>query len=142
MSRLDGDRGHGGLINGVLEAHPDALLIDAKLGAWFDGNGYRLAIVTGRAERAVPPPPSIAIPTARAVPRRNRDGSVAMELKKSNGRWVPYICVLDWEGEDMDIVERKLRLYQEFYSLFLAFLDAMPGFPLTKWKVTGRGLTQ
>jgi hypothetical protein len=135
------ERVSGGLINGFLAAHEDALLIDAKLIEWFDNDSRRLIRTIRAAERAKPPPGEIVVPLARPYPMYNRDGSIATELKKSNGKWQPYLCILDWQGEPAHVVAKRLAEYAEFHALFLAFLDAMTGFRLSLWRVEGRGLT-
>lgn len=134
QARTDRERS-GGLIHGRLDAHADAVMIDAKARAWFGGNGMWLVTVIRAAERAEPPARVLQLVEARPAPMYNRDGSLAVQLRKSNGKWQPVYCLVDWVGEPAEVLAARRRDWQTFLDVFDAFLAAMAGFPLTKWRV-------
>jgi hypothetical protein len=151
QSPMDRERGSGGLINGWLEPHPDALTIHRKLEAWFDHaqaavKGRRLMRIVMAAEARnpvvpLPPPPTITLTVVRPKPVLNRDGSAAVELRRGGkGKWEPWYCPVEWEGEPADVVAARLAEYREFYVLFLAFLKMMPQFPLVRLSIEGDGI--
>lgn len=143
QTRLGAERVAGGLINGVLEAHEDAVMIDAKLKAFLAGYGDGLALVIAAAERRLSVAPQIRVDRIRAVAKRDRNGEVIVKrLRPYRGARVEAeYCEIEYLGVEFAKAEAREQRYREFYALFLAFLDAMPGFPLCMWKVEGRGLT-
>lgn len=143
QSNVDRERVGGGTINGVYEPHADALLIHAKLTAWFGADGFGLAQVMAHAERRREMPASISLPRLRAVPVFDRNGNVLIERRRlpNRGRVLAEFCLLDYEGLDGAKAERREAHWRAAHGLLVAFLDVMPGFALSKWKVEGRGLT-
>lgn len=132
-----------GLINGWYEPHRDARLIHAKLQDWFDHDPGQGIAVMSYAERRQLVPPSITVPRVRVVPQLDRNGNVLIQRHRApgRGRVIAEYCLLDYEGTDARIAEQREAAWVEFYRMFIAFLDVMPGFPLTRWKITKRGLT-
>jgi hypothetical protein len=143
QSNVDRERIGGGTINGWYEPHVDALLIHAKLRAWFDRDGEGLALVMRSAERRQEIAPEISLPRVKAVPVYDRNGNVLIDKRRAGprGRVITEYCRVEWQGLAIDVAAAREQRYREFYALFVAFLDAMPGFALSRWKVTGRGLT-
>jgi hypothetical protein len=143
QSNFDRERIGGGTINGWYEPHPDALVIHSKLCAWFHHDGVGLAQVMKCAERRELPAPEISLPRVKAVPVYDRNGNVLIEKRRAGprGRVIAEWSVIEWEGLRIDIAEAREQRHRESYALFVAFLDAMPGFELKRWKVQGRGLT-
>lgn len=143
QSQMDRERIGGGTINGWYEPHPDALAIHAKLRAWFCHDGAALALVIWHAERRRLLPPSISLPRLKAVMVTDRNGNVLIERRRAHrkARALTEYCLVEFEGVDAKVAELRERAHREVHALFVAFLDAMPGFPLTRWKVAGRGLT-
>jgi hypothetical protein len=143
QSQLGVERVSGGLINGVLEAHEDAVMIHAKMREWFSGHSEGLTRLIWVAERRIALAPEISLPRVRVMPRRDKNGEViVMRLRPYRGARVETeYCEVEYEGLSLEVAAAREQAYREFYALFLAFLDAMPGFKLVKWKVEGRGLT-
>jgi len=138
-----GERVSGGLINGWYEPHDDARLIHAKLEEWFSHDPRQAFSVMAHAEKRQQLPPVISVSRVRVVPRLDRNGNVLVQRHRAHrkDRVVTEYCVVDYEGTDQAIADRREAEWVAFYEMFLAFLDVMPGFALTRWKVTGRGLT-
>lgn len=132
-----------GLINGWYEPHKDARLIHAKLQDWFAHDPGQGITVMSHAERRKLVPPTITVPRVRVVPQLDRNGNVLIQRHRAHrkDRVVTEYCVIDYEGTNALVAEAREARWVEFYRMFMAFLDVMPGFPLTKWKVTKRGLT-
>lgn len=130
--------GPRGSINGLLEAHEDAFAVDAKVSAWFEGvdRNWR-DLLAAYCEKAKAPPSAAELSPMRLVPRLRPNGSLWLEYPV-RGRNEPYLCLVDYEGHS----EQELRRVQDFRDLVDALLDIMPGWTLTKWKVTSRGLTR
>lgn len=133
----------GGLINGWYEPHRDARLIHAKLEEWFSHNPGQGITVMSHAERRKHVPPKITVPRVRVVPQLDRNGDVLIQRHRApgRGRVIAEYCLLDYKGTDARVAEQREAAWGEFHRMFVAFLDVMPGFPLTRWKVTKRGLT-
>jgi hypothetical protein len=139
-SNYDGGRAlsgiGGGTINGRLESHEDALAVDAKVEGWFQGvaPGGR-DMVAAWSERGTPPPLPATLPLLHPIPVLKADGDIRMEYHPVNRR--AYLCLLDWVGYSA----AEIAAYELRHRLFLALLDILPGLKLSKWKVSGRGLT-
>jgi hypothetical protein len=143
MSGLGRERISGGLINGWYEPHQDAHTINAKLAEWFAHDGYALCQVMAHAERRKQLPREITLPRVKALPVYDRQGNVLIERRRAhrNGRVITEYCVLDYDGIDHREADRREQAWRDMHTMFLAFLDVMEGFELSKWKVKGRGLT-
>lgn len=143
MSGLGRERISGGLINGWYEPHPDAHTIHAKLCDWFVHDSHGLCQVMAYAERRKQLPHEITLPRVKVVPRYDRQGNVLIERRRAHrqGRVVTEYCVVDYEGIDPRQADRREQAWRDMYAMFLAFLDVMKGFELTRWKITRRGLT-
>jgi hypothetical protein len=140
---FDRERVGGGTINGRLEVHEDALTIHGKLWAWFGKDGEAIARVVRAAERRQPLAPSITVERVRLVRLWDQrdETKPAMRKHRINGETVDVYCFVEFEGPTEEQALKREADYRVFYASFLAFLDAMPGFPLTRWKITERGLT-
>ena len=143
MSGIGRERIGGGAINGWYEPHADARQIHAKLGDWFSHDGRGAQLVMWHAERRREVPSRIRLPRVKAVPVYDRNGDVLIQRRRSplSNRLMTEFCVLQFEGLDPAVADRKEREWREFHEMFLAFLDVMAGFQLSKWRITGRGLT-
>ena len=88
-------------------------------------------------------PASITVPRVKTLPVYDRQGNVLIHRRRASrsSRVLAEYCMVDYEGVDPRIAEKREKAWRDLYSLHLAFLDVMPGFPLTKWKVVSRGLT-
>jgi hypothetical protein len=143
----------GGLINGWYEPPADARLIDEKLRAWFSHDREGLQRVISYAEKRTEIPPAISLERWHEVPRLDHNGKPRFIYTDKKGRAVfpPYgsngvryltkVPLTERVGIDPVLADAKEAAYREFYALFLAFLDAMPGFPFIRWKCVERGLT-
>lgn len=120
----------GGTINGLLEAHEDAITIDAKLQLWCGADAQLYRAIAEAAERARPVPVADEVPRLRIVPVLRANGDIRMEYPLS-GSHKPYLCLVQYEGYTADQVER-VRVVR---SMFEGFLGIMPGFTLTKWRI-------
>lgn len=140
QSPMETEKVGGGLINGALHVHEDALAIDALVWRWFDGSAQTRFCIARHAERETPPPRQLDLVLQRIVPKYRPNGALWMEYPP-RGRQVPYLCVLDYVGEPADVIEKKQRRQAELHALFLAMLDWMAMLSLSKWKIVGRGLT-
>lgn len=143
MSGLGRERIGGGAINGWYEPHADARLIHAKLGDWFSHDTLGCQLVTWHAERRRHIPPTIHLPRLKATPVYDRQGNVLVARRRSpvSNRILFEYCQVMFEGYAPALAERKEREWREFHEMFLAFLDVMAGFQLSKWRIKGRGLT-
>jgi hypothetical protein len=144
MSGLGRERISGGLINGFYEPHGDARLIHQKLTDWFAHDPRAGFVVMSHAEKRHELQPRIEIPRVMVLPVLDRNGNVLVQRHRSHrkAKVITEYCLVDYEGTDPRIAEQRERAWSELYQMFTAFLDVMPGFPLTKWKVTSRGLTK
>jgi len=143
MSGLGRERIAGGLINGWYEPHADARLIHAKLAEWFSHDSYGLCQVMAHAERRKQLPREIVLPRVKALPRYDRQGNVLIERRRAHrsGRVITEYCVIDYEGIDHREADRREKAWRDMHAMFVAFLDVMPNFEMSKWRVKGRGLT-
>lgn len=143
MSGLGRERIGGGAINGWYEPHADARLIHAKLEAWFNHDRQGCQAIMWHAERRREIAPAISVPRLRAVAVLDRQGEVLIERIRSDrkARVSAQYCLVEFEGTDPAVAASKERAWKDLYRLFVAFLDVMPGFPLTKWRIAERGLT-
>lgn len=132
---IDGDVGAGaGTINGWLEAHEDALAVDALVWAWYDQNVSHRAYLAAHLERRKPPPHPSTLEPQQRVPRL-----------KPNGK--PHV-VYDQNRHAIGVLEdvigydaTQIAHADYHYRLFVALLDVLIPIKLTKWKVISRGLT-
>jgi hypothetical protein len=120
----------GGTINGVLEAHEDAIHIDAKLQAWCDRDARLYVAIATAGENMRPVPSSDQVPRLRVLPVYRANGQVKMEYRLT-GEHRPYLCLVQYEGYSEAEVERVRHVH----SMFDSFLRIMPGFNLSKWKI-------
>lgn len=143
MSGLGRERIGGGAINGWYEPHQDARTIHAKLADWFSHDARGAQLVMWHAERRREIPAHIHLPRVKAVPVYDRLGNVLIQRRRSpvSRRVMLEYCMLEFEGLNPAVAERKEREWRDFHEMFLAFLDVMAGFQLTKWMIAGRGLT-
>lgn len=131
------DVGHGsGAINGWLDAHEDALLIDVKTRAWFSVGKNFYGSFAMAVERRRRPAQACELPPLHAVPVRRVNGTIKEEYIRMGRHDTPAYCLVDWEGCDA----AELAAAQMLYDLFVAFLDIMPQLKLSKWRIEGTGL--
>lgn len=132
---IDGVEGSGrGTINGLIEIHEDALMVDSLVWAWYDHRPDYRAYLATHLERRVPPPHPSTLEPQRRVPRLKPNGKP--HILYDNNRHA--IGVL----EDVVGYDAKQMAYADLhYRLFVGLLDVLKSQQLTKWKVTGRGLT-
>lgn len=131
------DIGHGsGAINGWLDAHEDALLIDVKTREWFSVGRNFYGSFAMALERRRRPAEARELPPLRAVPVRRGDGSIKEEYIRMGRHDLPAYCLVEWEGFDAMEMDRA----QMLFDLFVALLDIMPGWKLSKWRIEGTGL--
>jgi len=141
-SGLGRERIGAGAINGWYEPAADALLIHAKLTAWFAHDGEGLACVIRHAERRVAVPPVITVPRLRAVPVTDRRGEVLVKRLRAHrlARVQAEYCEVDFEGVPAGLADAREEAWRAFHAMLVAFLDVMPGFGLQRLRVEGRGL--
>lgn len=120
----------GGVINGFLEAHEDAIAIDGKLQAWCDKDDRLYMAIASAAESMRPVPTADQVPRLRVLPILRANGAVKMEYRLG-GDHRPYFCLVQYEGYSEAEVERVRHVH----SMFDGFLRIMPGFALCKWKI-------
>lgn len=144
MSGLGRERIGSGLINGWYEPHADARLIHAKLEEWFSHDPRGGYVVMSHAERRCELPANISVPRVKVLPVLDRNGNILIQRHRSHrkAKVIAEYCMIDYEGADPRVAEHRERAWRDLHSLFVAFLDVMPNFPLSKWRVTSRGLTQ
>lgn len=121
----------GGTINGVLEAHEDAIHIDAKLQAWCDRDARLYDAVATAGEKMRPVPAACDVPRLRVVPVLKANGTVKMEYPVMDAKR-PYFCLVQYDGYSETEIERVAYVRR----MFDGFLRIMHGFTLSKWKVT------
>lgn len=143
ISGLGRERIGGGAINGWYEPHQDARTIHAKLDEWFSHDRHAAQLVMWHAERRREIPAAIHLPRVRAVPVYDRLGNVLIMRRRAHrkDRVAAEYCMLQFEGLDPAVADRKEREWREFHAMLVAFLDVMEGFDLARWKIAGRGLT-
>ena len=135
-SRYGGEAVTGGLINGLLLAHEDALAIDQMVANWFDDWPLWRQGVAVYAEKKLLPPHPDALPPFRILgPVLNADGKPKREWKSYGHKGEGYLCPLLTEGMEADAIQR----HREFHALFHALLEVMAGLLLVKWKIIGAG---
>ncbi|MBS3927695.1 MAG: hypothetical protein KGZ55_03170 [Sphingomonadaceae bacterium] len=135
QSRLDGGK-VGGLINGRIDAHEDAVLLDAMAVEWFGWPGRDRLV--GFAARNVAPPATISVERLRVVPKLDDRGRM-MLVYPERGRHEAIACVLDYIGEWPEKAARREREWRDWHVMAVAFLDALGRRRFVRWKIVGRG---
>lgn len=126
-----------GAINGRLDCHLDALIIDIKLREWLDDvdPGYYPGLAKA-VERRRRVPMACELTPLHAVPVRRVNGMIKEEYKRMGRHDRASYCLVEWEGYSAE----ELSAAQQLYDLFIAFLDVMPSFELEKWHIKDRGI--
>lgn len=134
---MDSDRISGGLINGHLEAHADAHVIDDLVKAWYD-DGLKAGrdALARCAETATPPVPASALPQLRFMPVLDRKGRIEVWSARRGRDYVEYLCPVAVEGYSAAEIQR----HHEFICLFVALLEVLRGARLQKWRITSPGI--
>jgi hypothetical protein len=133
---IDGVVGSGrGTINGLLEAHEDAMAVDALVWAWFDQNGSHRAYLASYLERRVAPPHPDTLERQRRVPRLRANGKPHVIYDHNRN---PVGVLEDVVGYD----EKQIAYASYHHRMFVELIGVLPGIHLTRWKVTRSGLTQ
>ncbi|MBS3929034.1 MAG: hypothetical protein KGZ65_12800 [Sphingomonadales bacterium] len=131
-----GDGRGGGLINARLDAHEDAVTMDAMAIEWFGWPGRDRLVKF--AARAVRPPAEIAVERLRVLPLYDDRGRMVL-VYPERGRREAIACVLDYIGEWPEKAARREREWRDWHVLAVAFLDALGRRRFVRWKIIGRG---
>jgi hypothetical protein len=134
---------HTATVRGYLQAHEDAVSIDAFVKVNSGPHHVYMAIYKA-AERRAPVPAKLDLPTQKCVPVMvKRNGELVPKLiYPAKGRKEPILCCLDIVGVPQDEIDKAQLRQAAIHTIFLSLLDVMEyRLPLTKWAIAGRGLT-
>lgn len=126
-------------LGGFLEAHEDAVTIDAWLFKTACGKDFNLyAAIAVAAENNRPVPPEVFIPPRRVAPVLRDNGRPEIRYTTS-GRRIAEYCLIRLVGPTEEERASIERHQASLHGFFLAVLDALQDISLSKWVIVGRG---
>lgn len=133
MTRLEGGKA-GGLINARLDAHEDAVVLDAMAIEWFGWPGRDRLVKF--AEKGVAPPCAIVVERLRLGPAYDDRGRMVL-IYPERGRHEAIACLVDYHGTEAAKAEAREREWVEWHGLLMAFHGALARRRFRKWRVMG-----
>jgi hypothetical protein len=124
----------GGTINGKLDAHEDALTVDAFVWEWMMRSPVRYSFVAQAAERGRGIVPADTLPPLRVLPVYRTNGNMEM-IYPSDTSHRPCGCAVTYDGVDAEDRQR----HHELHVLWRAMLTALVGRRFMQWKVIAEG---